>query len=107
MNWRLLANSATVSALTTLLASAFGLCAALWLAGLQPRARKIALLTSIAPLMPPAFLATNCWLPLLGATGIWREWLSLRIYSIARVVWSVALMYCRITLLLVLGACQK
>jgi ABC-type Fe3+ transport system permease subunit/sugar lactone lactonase YvrE len=107
MNWRLLGNSLAVSALTTLLACAFGFCAALCLAGLQPRAKKIALLTSIAALMLPPFLATNCWIHLLGATGIWREWLPLNIYSIAGVVWIVALMYWPITLLLVLGAWQK
>jgi iron(III) transport system permease protein len=107
MNWRLLGNSLAVSTLTTLLACTFGFCAALGLSGLRRRTHKIALLTSVAALMLPPFLATNCWIHLLGATGIWRAWLPLNIYSITGVVLILALMYWPITLLLVLGAWQK
>jgi len=107
MNWRLLANSATLSALTTSLACAFGFAAALWLASVPPRARRLALIASIAALMLPPFLATNCWIHLLGATGAWRPWLPLNIYSMGGVVWILALMYWPITLLFVLGAWQK
>jgi iron(III) transport system permease protein len=57
--------------------------------------------------MLPPFLVTNCWIHLLGATGAWRGWLPLNIYSMGGVVWILALMYWPITLLLVLGAWQR
>src|SRR5436190_6369447 len=107
MNWRLLGNSLAVSALTTLLACGFGFCAAVCLSALAARVRKVAFVTSIVALMLPPFLATNCWIHLLGATGVWRGWLPLSIYSLAGVVWILALIYWPITLLVVLGAWQK
>jgi len=30
----------------------------------------------------PPFLVTNCWLDLLGYTGLWRRWLPLNIISV-------------------------
>ena len=107
MNWRLLGNSVLVSAATTVLACLFGFCAALCLAALRNRARKTALLVGVLALMLPPFLATNCWIHLLGANGVWRGWLPLNIYSIPGVIWILSLMYWPITLLLVLGAWQK
>ena len=107
MNWRLLGNSLAVSALTTLLACGFGFCAAVCLSALAARTRKVALVASIVALMLPPFLATNCWIHLLGATGVWRSWLPLDIYSLAGVVWILALIHWPITLLVVLGAWQK
>ena len=107
MNWRLLGNSLAVSALTTLLACGFGFCAAVCLSALASRARKVAFVASVVALMLPPFLATNCWIHLLGATGVWRRWLPLSIYSLAGVVWILALIYWPITLLVVLGAWQK
>ena len=107
MNWRLLGNSVLVSAATTLLACAFGFCAAICLAALPRRSQKLALVSGILALMLPPFLATNCWIHLLGATGVWRPWLPLNIYSMPGVIWIMSLMYWPITLLLVLGAWQK
>ena len=107
MNWRLLGNSVLVSATTTLLACLFGFCAALCLAALPNRGRKAAMLVSVLALMLPPFLATNCWIHLLGANGVWRGWLPLNIYSMPGVIWILSLMYWPITLLLVFGAWQK
>ncbi|HKQ37779.1 MAG TPA: hypothetical protein VJ063_06850 [Verrucomicrobiae bacterium] len=107
MNWRLLANSLVVSAFTTLLACGFGFCTAVCLSALRDRLRKTALFISVLALMLPPFLATNCWIHLLGATGIWRGWLPLNIYSLPGVIWILALMHWPITSLLVLGAWQK
>lgn len=107
MNWRLLGNSIAVSALTTLLACTLGFAAALWLAGLRRTVRKAVLVASIAALMLPPFLATNCWIHLLGVTGAWRGWLPLNIYSLGGVVWILGLMYWPITLLLLLSAWEK
>jgi iron(III) transport system permease protein len=107
MNWRLLGNSLAVSALTTLLACGFGVCAAVCLSALAVRVRKVAFVASIVALMLPPFLATNCWIHLLGATGVWRGWLPLSIYSLPGVVWILALIYWPITLLVVLGAWQN
>lgn len=107
MNWRLLGNSVAVSALTTLLACAFGFCAAVWLTGVPRRFRKAALIAGVTALMLPPFLATNCWIHLLGANGVWRGWVDVNIYSLGGVVWILALMYFPITLLLVLGAWEK
>ena len=107
MNWRLLGNSLLVSAATTLLACLLGFCAGICLAALRNRMRKVALAASVLALMLPPFLATNCWIHLLGANGVWRDWLPLNIYSTAGVVWILALIYWPITMLLVLGAWQK
>ena len=106
MNWRLVGNSVLVSAATTLLACVFGFCAAVSVLSLR-RTKKVALMVSGIALMLPPFLATNCWIHLLGATGVWRAWLPLNIYSVPGVIWILALMYWPITLLLVLGAWQK
>ena len=107
MNWRLLGNSLIVSAATTLLACAFGFCAAVCLSAFPNRTRRMALVVSVLALMLPPFLATNCWIHLLGANGVWRAWLPLNIYSMPGVIWILSLMYWPITLLLVLGAWQK
>src|SRR2546426_7373055 len=107
MSWWLLGNSLAVSALSTLLACGFGFCAAVCLSALASRARKVAFVASVVALMLPPFLATNCWIHLLGATGVWRTCLPLSIYSLPGVVWILALIYWPITLLVVLGAWQK
>ena len=79
MNWRLLGNSVLVSVATTLLACVLGFCAAVCLAALRDRIRKVALVASVLALMLPPFLATNCWIHLLGVNGVWRGWLPLNV----------------------------
>ncbi|MEO6337809.1 MAG: hypothetical protein ABIP71_13420, partial [Verrucomicrobiota bacterium] len=92
MNWTLLQNSLLVSGLTTLFSVLLGFFSALWLTGLEKRWRKIFLAFAILTLALPAFLVTNCWLDLLGLTGIWRSWLPLNIFSLGGAIWILSLM---------------
>ena len=52
----------------------------------------------------PPFLATNCWLDFLGATGSWRSWLPFNIYSLGGAIWILSLLTWPVTLFLVCGA---
>ena len=107
MNWFLLRNSLLVSSFTTLLAGSLGLVAALWLAGLGKRWRFRILAVAILSLALPPFLVTNCWLDLLGYTGLWRRWLPLNIISVGGTIWILSLLLWPITLLAVLSAWQR
>jgi ABC-type Fe3+ transport system permease subunit len=107
MNWPLLQNSLLVAGLTTLLAGAFGFVAALWLAGLDARWRRRLLLLAVVALVLPPFLVVNCWLELLGATGVLRRWLPLDIYSLGGAVWLLTLLTWPVTLLFALTAWQR
>ena len=107
MNWLLLRNSLLVGSLTTLLAGSLGFAAALWLAGLEKRWRFRILAVAILSLALPPFLVTNCWLDLLGYTGLWRHWLPLNIISVGGTVWILSLLLWPITLLAVLSAWQR
>src|SRR5260370_39557204 len=73
VNWLLLKNSLLVGVCTTLLAVRFGLIAALWLAGLPRVWRNWFFGVSLSALGLPPFRVTNCWLPFLGHTGVWRN----------------------------------
>ena len=107
MNWLLLTNSPLVSALATLFAVSFGLTAALWLGGLGPRCRYwFTTVATVALAMPP-FLATNCWLDLLGNGGAWRSWLPLNIFSLGGAVWILALLLWPLTALMVSAAFRR
>ena len=92
MSWSLLRNSLLVSGFTTLLAVSGGFLAALWLASLPTRWRQGLLAAAIVAFALPPFLVTNCWIHLLGETGVWRSWLPLNIYSLAGTVWILGLM---------------
>lgn len=107
MNWSLLGNSLWVSALATILAAGLGVASALWAAGLGRRARTALFAAAIAALALPPFLVTNCWLDLLGDTGVWRSWLPVRILSLGGAAWILALLTWPITMLLVFGAWQQ
>lgn len=107
MNWPLLQNSLLVASLTTLLAACFGFWAAIWLAGLEARWRTYLVTVSVIALALPPFLVTNCWLDLLGHTGVLRPWLRFDIYSLSGTVMILALLTWPITLLLVLAAWRK
>ena len=89
-----------------LLSAAFGLMAALWLAGMEARWRARWLGVAIGALALPPFLVSNCWLHYLGFAGAWHGWLPLNIYSLGGTVWILALVSWPITLLAVLGAWQ-
>jgi iron(III) transport system permease protein len=101
MNWSLLQNSLLVSSATTLLAMVLGFMAALWLASVERRWRSIGIVLAIAALAMPPFLATNCWLDLLGANGMLRGWLPLNIFSLPGAAWILALLLWPITALAV------
>jgi ABC-type Fe3+ transport system permease subunit/DNA-binding beta-propeller fold protein YncE len=107
LNCLLLKNSLLVSGLTTLLATGFGLMAALWLAGLPPRWRNGFLAAGVIALAMPPFVVTNCWLSLLGHTGLWRSWLPLDIFSLGGAVWILSLLLWPIPLLAILGAWRR
>ncbi len=107
MNWLLLRNSLLVSGLTTLVACGLGVAAALWLACLGPRWRNTVLAVSIMALAVPPFLATNCWLALLGPNGLWRRWLPFDVVSVAGTVWILSLLLWPIPMLAVWSAWQR
>ncbi len=104
MNWTLIQNSLATSALTTLLAVAIGLTAALWLAGLGPFARTQCFAVAMTAMCLPPFLVTNCWLHYLGQAGVWHSWLPLNIYSLGGTVWLLALLTWPIPMFAALGA---
>lgn len=107
MNWILLGNSLWVSTLATALAACLGLVSALWAAGLGRRGRNLLFALAIGALALPPFLVTNCWLDLLGDTGVWRSWLPFRILSLGGAVWILALLTWPITTLIVSGAWEQ
>ena len=107
MSWVLLKNSLVSSSLATLLAVGFGLMAALWLAGMETRRRKWVLALAVLALALPPFLVTNCWLDLLGYTGVLRPWLPLNIFSIGGTAWILALLLWPITLFAVWSAWRR
>lgn len=107
MTWTLLQNSLLVSGLATLASVSLGCLAALWLAGLELRWRQWFLAAAVTALALPPFLVTNCWLHLLGYTGVWRAWLPLNIYSLGGTIWILTLLTWPITLFLVLGALHR
>jgi iron(III) transport system permease protein len=91
MNWTLLQNSLLVSASATVLATLFGVLAALAFSALERRWRNIALALAITALALPPFLVTNCWLHYLGAAGTWRDWLPCNLFSLGGATWLLAL----------------
>ncbi|HVY70013.1 MAG TPA: 6-bladed beta-propeller [Verrucomicrobiae bacterium] len=107
MNWILLQNSLLVSALATFLAVGGGFLAALWFATQDARGRAAGWLVALSALMVPPFLATNCWLDLLGYTGVWHKWLPLDIYSLGGTIWILALLHWPITFLMVAAAWNR
>src|SRR2546425_3771862 len=98
MNYTLLKNSLLVSALTTLLALAFGFIVALFLAGLDRRWRLWWIGGAVVGLALPPFLVAGCWLHLLGLAGVWRAWLPFDIYSLGGTSWVLSLMLWPISL---------
>jgi iron(III) transport system permease protein len=87
-----LLNSILTAGLATVLATFFGLSAALALTAMAATARRVALIACVVALALPPFLVTNCWLHYLGGAGVWRAWLPLSIFGIGGVVWMLALM---------------
>src|SRR4051794_40385074 len=92
MNVELLKNSLLVSAGVTVLAGMVGLTVAFWTTTLEQRSRHWIVALAIVTLALPSFVHTNCWLDLLGATGSWRAWCPLNIYSIPGTIWVLTLL---------------
>jgi ABC-type Fe3+ transport system permease subunit/sugar lactone lactonase YvrE len=107
MNWPLLQNSLLLAGTTTALALGFGLVAALWLATLEARWRNVFLALAVVALALPPFLVTNCWISLLGETGVLRAWLPLKIYSLGGTIWILALLLWPITSFAALAAWRR
>ena len=99
LNWLLLKNSLAVSTLATLLATLFGLSAALCLTGLPHRLKGFVLGLAIIALALPPFLITNCWLHFFGYTGVWHRWLAWDIFSLSGTIWVLSLLLWPIPLL--------
>lgn len=107
MNWPLLQNSLLVAGSTTMLALSFGIVTALWVATLGARWRNVFLAAAIVALALPPFLVTNCWIELLGETGVLRAWLPFKIYSLGGTIWILALLLWPITLFASLAAWRR
>jgi ABC-type Fe3+ transport system permease subunit/DNA-binding beta-propeller fold protein YncE len=107
VNWLLFQNSLLVAGLATLLSCGFGLCAALWLAGLGRPWRGLVLGAGILTLALPPFLVTNSWLHFLGQTGTWRGWLPVNILSLGGTVWILSLLLWPIPMLAGLSAWHR
>ncbi len=92
MNWALLTNSLMVSAGTAILAALAGAMVAVCAAGWPARVRHALLAGAATVLALPPFLVTNCWLDLLGNSGLLHDWLPLKIYSLPGTIWILTLM---------------
>jgi len=93
----LLFNSLGTSLLATVLALGLGFAAALFASALPARAQRTILVLAIIAMALPPFAVANCWLHYLGATGVWRHWLPIDLFSIWGVAWILALMFWPIT----------
>jgi ABC-type Fe3+ transport system permease subunit/DNA-binding beta-propeller fold protein YncE len=107
MSWTLLQNSLLFSGLATALALICGVAAALFLSGLAGTGRVAGLGVAAGALALPPFVATNCWLDLLGQAGAWRAWLPLNVYSLPAAAGVMALLLWPVSALLTFGAWQK
>jgi iron(III) transport system permease protein len=93
IEWRLLANSLLVATAATLLSVLLGFAFALLTVAVPRLARRLLLAAAVLTLALPSFLVTNCWIDLLGATGLLRTVLPLNIFSTAGAVWVLALLF--------------
>ncbi len=107
MNWPLLQNSLLTSAAATAAATVFGLITALWASGLEERSRRRVVFLAALPLLWPPFLVLNCWLNLLGETGVWRAWFPFSILSLGGAVWVLALLKWPVAFFLAHGAWSR
>lgn len=107
MNWMLLINSLIVSLGATALSLAIGFCASLWVQGLSNRWRTRAIYAAVVTLALPPFVITNCWMELLGNTGILRGWLPLSIYSVWGTIWILGLLNWPVSFLFISAALTR
>ena len=107
MNWTLLYNSLLLAAVTTVFAVALGFAAALLAGGLGRRGRCLFLGIAVTAFSLPPFLVTNCWMRLVGLTGIWRQWLPVNLYSMGGAIFILTLMLWPIAALLTLASWSR
>jgi len=107
LNWTLLTNSLLVASASAALALVLGFMVALFAASAPRLARRLLLAGSIAVLALPSFLVTNSWIHLLGTNGVLPRWVPLNIFSLAGVIWILALMLWPIPALTIWSAWQK
>ncbi|MHC1765749.1 MAG: hypothetical protein AB9869_15870 [Verrucomicrobiia bacterium] len=107
MTWILLKNSLLVAAGTAAFTTAAGATVALGLMGAPVAVRRLVLVASAAALALPPFLVTNCWLDLLGVSGVWRRALPVDIYSLGGTIWVLTLLFWPVPLFFVLGSLRK
>ena len=107
MSWTLLQNSLWLGLLVTGLATTLGLCVALAASGLSCRWRLTLFIAAGGVLALPPFLVTNCWMALLGHTGVLRPWLPFPLYSFAGAVALLTLMLWPVTTFTVLAAWRR
>lgn len=107
MNWPLLVNSLLVAGSAMGLALLGGAAVAVVLASAGRRLRGLLLALTVAALALPSFLATNCWIDLLGANGVLHRWLPLNIFSLPGAAWILALLLWPIPALGIFSAWQK
>jgi ABC-type Fe3+ transport system permease subunit/DNA-binding beta-propeller fold protein YncE len=107
MNWVLLWNSLLVAGGATAAAMIFGSFAALWAMCLNHNFQKALTFSAIAALALPPFLVTNCWIELLGQTGVWRNALHLDIYGLGGTIWILSLLLWPIPFLFLLSSWKR
>src|SRR5439155_17120606 len=90
-----------------LLAAVFGFVAAVFVFGTRELFRKFLMAVAICALVLPPFLVVNCWLHFFGLNGSLRWLLPVNLYSMAGVVWILALLYWPIPFLLTLSAWEN
>jgi iron(III) transport system permease protein len=103
----LLANSLITSGAATALAVVFGFAAALFVSALPARAQWTLLVLAIVAFALPPFAVVNAWLHYVGATGTWRKWLDVNIFTMWGAAWLIALMLWPITFAAVWSAWKK
>ena len=62
---------------------------------------------AVVTLALPPFLVANCWLHLLGQTGVWRGWLPVEICSLGGATWLLSLQLWPIPFVAVWGAWRR
>src|SRR4029453_13902266 len=107
MNWRLLLNSATVSAATALLAGAAGFLVALRMATTGPGMRRLLQGSTLMTLALPPFLVIKNWVELLSPNGALRGWLPMEIHSLGGTIAVLSVMFWPISAWLTLGALAR
>jgi ABC-type Fe3+ transport system permease subunit len=107
MSGSLLLNTLWVAFGATLLALGLGAMVAMVLTSIEGLLRQVLLGLVVATLALPPFLLANTWMHYLGATGVWREWCPLDLYSPAGAILVLSLWLWPVSALAVWSAWQR